>query len=250
MRKTLNYTGRKKIFKKEALFSFAEANGNGAPEFNVLWNIDASKFPENASIYVEAYYKETRQRFDFGIVGNIVPPSKRKLDQLDLSGSTLFDVLIVDESGRHGLLLGKGGKFSANETEDESNRSSILSVKAYDIGQQTWRLELEEGCSPVLYVNQRIPNGIERLRSDPLFQSLVLPAALRQVLTWYAWNDEDMEGDEHCAKWMAFAAYLYEEMPADSDDAAVRNWIDEVVVAFSEKFHLADMLTHSLQEDA
>ena len=101
MRRQLNYTGKKKVTRKEAIFSFAD-DSDPIPEFNVLWSLDEESYPENAAIYVEAHYKETRQRFCYGTIGSIMPPANRCLDQLDLTGTTLFDVLIVDETGRHG----------------------------------------------------------------------------------------------------------------------------------------------------
>ena len=248
MRRQLNYTGRKKVTRKEAIFSYADES-DLIPEFNVLWSLPAQSFPETAKIYVEAHYKETRQRFDFGKVGNITPPANRRLDQLDLTGTTLFDVLVVDESGRHGMLLGRGDGFTAGGESDSENRNSILAVKPHAMGQLTWRVEIDTGDAPVLYLNKNIPQAVERVRTDPVFQSLVLPAALREVLTWYAWNEDDAETDEHCAKWLAFASYIHDDMPKDGSQHEIRNWIDDVIHQFCERFHLCDNLLNELLGD-
>ena len=192
MQRTLNYTDRSRIEKKQALFSFVEKNGR-APEFNVELDINADPYPESARIYIEAYHKETRQRFDFGTVHEIAPPANRCLDQIDLSGPTLFRVLIVDESGRHGMLLACGDQFRADTDDNEDNRSSILAVRKYDMGQLPWRIYIETGAAPELHLNSRIQGAIEKMKSDPEFQSLILPAALREVLTYYLWNEEDQE---------------------------------------------------------
>ena len=63
------------------------------------------RFPDDSAIYVEAYYKETLQRFSFGTVGNVTRPADRTLSAVDLTGTTLFRVRVVDESGRIGRLL-------------------------------------------------------------------------------------------------------------------------------------------------
>ena len=153
MRRQLNYTGRRKVTRKEAVFSYTD-DSDPTPEFNVVWSLDEKVYPNHAVVYVEAHYKETRQRFAFGTAGNIIPPGNRRLDQLDLTGTTLFDVLIVDETGRHGLLLGRGDGFTAGESDDDENRNSLLSVKPHAMNQQTWRVEIETGGAPVLLPQQ------------------------------------------------------------------------------------------------
>ena len=248
MRRQLNYTGRKKVTRKEAIFSYSDET-DATPEFNVLWSLEEKAYPDDAVVYVEAHFKETRQRFEFGTASNITPPTNRRLDQLDLTGTTLFDVLIVDESGRHGLLLGRGDGFSAGGADDEENRNSLLAVKPHAMGQQTWRVEIETGDAPVLYINKNIPDPVNRVRTDPVFQSLVLPAALREVLTWYAWNEDTPETDEHCAKWLAFAGYIHDDMP-DASQSEIRNWIDDVVQQFCERFHMCDNLINKLVGDS
>jgi hypothetical protein len=248
MQRTLNYTGRSKIEKQHALFSFGESNGR-APVFNVEFNIDADDYAENASVYVEAYHKETRQRFDFGTIEKIKPPVDRRLDQIDLSGPTFFRVLIVDESGRHGMLLASGDQFRADTGDDEENKSSILAVRKYPMGQVSWRVYIAPGTAPELHLNSQINSAIEKMKSDPEFQALILPAAFRAVLTYYLWNDEDADGNEHYARWMAFASMFAEEKPDSNDPADLLRWIDEVVTSFSERFNLNDMLVNSERGD-
>jgi len=248
MQRTFNYTGRSKVEKKQALFSFSERNV-GAPEFNVVFNFGASDFPENAAVYVEAYHKETRQRFAFGTIGNIQTPVNRCLDQIDLTGPTLFRVLIVDESGRHGMILASGKQFRTDTGDDEENRASILTVRQYPMGQVPWRVYIEPGAAPELHLNSQIDNAIDKVKSDPEFQALILPAVLREVLAYYLWNDEDADGNEHCARWMAFASLFAEQNPDPNDPTDSLQWIEEVVIGFSERFHLNDMLVNAERGD-
>lgn len=247
MLRTLNYTGRGKILQKQALFSFNVDAGN-PPEFNVTLDIDASAYPANAVVYVEAYFKETRQRFCYGSVSNLRPPENRKLDKIDPSGPTSFRVLVVDESKRHGMLLGFGDQFRADTGDDDSNKSSILPVRQYSLGQLPWRIFFESGAAPELHLNSQIPNAIGKMRSDPLFQSLILPAALREVLTHYLWNDEDedSDGDVHFERWMAFASMFGEERPMGDDPTELNRWVDDIVSAFSERFKLNEMLLSTI----
>lgn len=248
MQRTLNYTNRNRIEQKESLFSFTECD-DGIPEFHVKFNLDTATYAEDADLYVEAHYKETRQRFYFGKINNITPPANRKLDELDLTGPTLFRVIIVDTSGHHGLLLASGDRFRGDtDNKDEENKSSLLTVKTSDnLGQTTWRVEFDTGGSPELWLNNKIPSAIQKMRGDPVFQSLVLPAALRQILMYYLWNED--EENEYHKRWMTFAETYAEDKPEDDDPSALLDWINDIVTGFSLSFELCDRLVNSERND-
>ncbi len=247
MQRTFNYTGRKKIDQSEALFSFF--GPEDSPSFNVEFRINENDFPNESSVYVEAYYKETRQRYNFGKISKITPPEDRSITEVDLSGSTLFRVLVVDESESHGLLLASGKAFRADkDNNEEKDRSSILTVVKKPMGQLTWRVDFETGGIPELCLNSNIPNAIDKMRSDPHFQALVLPAALRQVLIYFLWNEDD-EDNEVAEKWMEFAKHFGEEKPDNPDPLTLMGWVDEIVSEFSIKFNLCDRLLKAIKED-
>jgi hypothetical protein len=243
---TFNYTNRIKIKQHEALFSFKESDDN-VPEFNALFKFDTKAYPPDSSIYVEVYHKETRQRFDYGKVSNITPPKDRKLDKIDLTGSVLFNVIIVDSSTKHGLLLASGRGFKANADGEEENKSSLLNVRSMPLGQLPWKLEFEIGCSPELYLSSNIPNAVDKLRVDPIFQSLILPAALKEILTFYFW-DEDQESDE-AKQWLTFATTFADNPPDSNDPSELLIWVDEVIMEFSKRFELCDRLMNEIREE-
>ena len=245
MQTTLNYTNRKRIEKKGVLFSFTEDQAE-IPEFNVLFNMDMNTYPPDASVYVEAYYKETRQRFDFGKASNLTPPEDRRLTELDLSGSIQFRVLIVDDSGKNGLLLASGTKFNA-KSDDDNDKSSILSVKSVPLGQIPWKMQMENGEPPILLLNNSIPNSIDKMRNDQVFQSLILPAAFREILTFFLWN-EDNHSDQ-AKKWSAFTNDFAEPKPTTQDPSELLAWVDDVVSEFAKRFDLSDRLANTLREE-
>lgn len=245
MQRTFNYTGRHKIDQRDALFSFD--GPEDAPSFNVEFRINENEFPKDASLYVEAYYKETRQRYDFGKISKITPPIDRSLSEIDLSGPTQFRVLIVDESELNGLLLGSGSSFRADADDENNNRASILTVRKKPLGQLAWKVEFETGGVPELCINTNIPNAIDKMRSDPYFQSLILPAALKEVLIYFLWNEIDEES-EISKRWMEFATHFGDEKPDTEDPLALIQWIDDVVFEFSRKFELCDRLLEVVKE--
>ncbi len=248
MQRTLNFTGRARIDQKKALFSFPNPDET-PPQFDVSFNFEPGEYPSDATVYVEAYYKETRQRFCFGKFGCITPPTDRRLDQIDLSGPTLFRVLVVDESGQHGKLLGSGDQFKAESGDDATNRSSLLAVRKYDLGQIPWRLHIDPGGAPELHMNSRIQDAVARLKTDPVFQALILPAVLKEILIWYLWNDEDREDNDYCERWMQFASSFAGENPDPDDPVESWQWIDEVIRGFTDQFHLGNMLVEHQREE-
>lgn len=250
MQRTFNYTERAKIEKTRATFTVSEGVDE-VPVFDVVFSFDASGItaPEHARVFVEAHYKETRQRFDFGTVAAITPPVNRKLDRIDLSGPTLFDILIVDESGKHGRLLARGDAFHVATDEDDSARNSLLSIRPFQLGQVPWKVGFAPGSPPELLVNRSIPAAVERAKSDRLFQSLVFPAALREILIHYLWNEEDDE-DEHFGRWIRFAEMMTEDERPDSiDPGEIMAWVDRVVAGFADRFHLVDLMVDKRPED-
>ena len=75
------------------------------------------------------------------------------------------------------MLLARGDQFRADTGDDEDNKSSILAVRKYDMGQVSWRIYIEPGAAPELHLNSHINGVIEKMKSDPQFQALILPAA-------------------------------------------------------------------------
>ena len=245
MQRTLNYTRRQRIEQKQACFSFSDL-ASKIPEFNVKFDIDSGSYPKGASIYVEAYRKETRQRFYFGTVEKIVPPKNRELDQIDLSGSTLFRVIIVDESVTNGLLLASGDGFRADESDEHNSKSSLLTVVARDLGQVPWKVDMETCAAPELCINKKIPDALGKMRNDFVFQALVLPAALKQILSFYLWDETESEFSE---RWFAFAEN-YAERPDALEPRAVIDWVEEVVEHFTDDFEFSDRLISYIEDAA
>ena len=75
MLRTINYTGRSKITRDEVRITLTDEPGL-EPSFDAEFEF-LQRFPDDSAIYVEAWYKETLQRFSFGTVGNVTRPADR-----------------------------------------------------------------------------------------------------------------------------------------------------------------------------
>lgn len=207
--KHINYTGRRKIKHTEVEICMHEQNGK-SPSFTAEFRLDKEKLPADAELFVEAYHRNTSQRFSFGTVAAPIAPTDTTLDQIDLSGPTLFRVKVVDNSQSVGRLIASAEQLAPKEDEKEEQRSSLMIIKRMpEMGNLTWKISFNEARKPVLCINTRIPDAINQLMHNSFFQSLILPSAFREVLMYILWNQglEQDEGSWH-KQWIEFANVL------------------------------------------
>ncbi|MHC8597724.1 hypothetical protein ACYVVU_05460 [Arenicellales bacterium IMCC55707] len=251
MQRTFNYTGRSRIAKEEVLITIDD-RGDLPPVFDAEFKFQRN-FPDRCRLYVEAYHRETLQRFDFGTIANPVAPQNRVLDSVDLTGTTLFRVRVVDESGDIGRLIGAADSLRP-EGDDDQNRESLMVLKSRDLGSVPWQVELDAGGSkPALLVNNRIPDAINRAKNDPTFYALVMPAVLRQVLTDMALNEdaeEDLDADGTRQQWIQMAEGLNSTIPKSGDREEKLSWVEGVVQAFCQSNEIIDVLVKRIEEES
>ena len=202
----LNYTGRRKIKHSEVEIELVEQTSR-PPRFVANFNLDNNHVPATADLYVEAYYKNTSQRFDFGTVSQPIPPSDTTLDHIDLSGPTLFRVKVVDNSDEAGKLIASVEKLTPKDDDLEEQKASLMIFKSIpEMGNLTWKIAFNEDHKPVLCINNKIPEAKNQLLHNPVFQSLILPAAFREVLMYISWDQEgEADEDSWQRQWIEFA---------------------------------------------
>jgi len=93
--------------------------------------------------------------------------------------------------------------------------------------QTRWKVNFEPTPNE-LHLNKFIPGATDLFKTDGMFLALVLPAALRQILTHHL-NRED--ADENTEKWTEFTQSFGKQ---DSEDE-VDEWIDRVIEGFCKK---------------
>lgn len=248
MLRTFNYTGRRRIHQAEASFH-VEITPGKSPRFSADIRLNEENYPKEASVYIDAWYKETRQRFSFGTVGRIEPPDNTALDEVESAEGIQFRILIVDETGEHALILGSGTFRIAGEDPDDKDRKSLVSVVARDLGPLPWKVEFGEESRPTLCINRNIPGAIDKMRSDPVFQALVLPAVMHDILRRIFFTDEMDPDAEVYRQWLALVLTFTDLEPDDLDREAQERWLDDVVNEFCQRFDLVDRLSNLFRED-
>jgi len=241
MKRTFNYTGRKRITRERISINFNKQNGR-ITSFTVdELNLDGLNLPSNAKVYVEAYYRTELKRFDFGTVGNRVCLSTiNHLTDLAYPENLKFRILVVNPED--GKVLAHADRIAPEEPE---GRKSILPVEFRDLGNEIWRVEYEgdEGA-PVLCINSKIPNIENIARHDSQFLIYVYPPVIREILTHMVFVEgvsapDDPQVGWH-RDWIRFSRGIEisppqtldpEDEDFDKDEAI--EWINNVVTAFA-----------------
>ena len=253
MIRQFNYTKRGRIPSSRVRID-VKKRGLDAPAFDANINLEGLKYPHPAKVFVEAYYKASYQRFDFGTVGKVSPPEKRILDEVERGTAIFFRVKVVDQVESQGRLVAELDDITGSEGGEEGeSKYCILPVNFKDLGEQVWRLEFG-GTRPVLEVSNFVGADVF-VRNDPTFFSLVYPAAVRQVLRHYLIdgklefepNTETPEG-----MWALFVKSFFVEPvppPEEENEEAREEWVEGAVAAFCSKLMVKTKLLQARAQE-
>ena len=237
MIRRLNFTGRRRIQRHRVTIRLYP----GRPRsFDAEFDLDGLGFPDDANVFVESYNSHSHMRFWFGTVGKPRTPDETGLSDITRRPLPRFRLKIVDNSQRHGLLIGVADKLvPLRPEEDDEQRLSLLPVDFSDLGERVWRLDLSDW--PVLELNRRIDGVAEAARSSGAFLGLVYPEVVRRVLhdivIRQEVTDPDFDDSEWTSLWLRFAGELHGvgPPPAGVSEAAQTErlkWIEQAVEAF------------------
>lgn len=246
MATTINHTGRRKLDRKDYSIKTSK-NSDGLTSFDLELALDDfSKFTE-AKVVVEVNSSNIMQRFDFGRVADCRAPDSTVLDKLSATATPKFTVLLVDDSQHIGRILATGEtKALIGETD---GGSSLLVVTTFDLGELAWNIQINPGDRPELCLNQKIPDAIQLLKTDPEYQALILPAAFKEImLTYYAHDNRD-DDDEYQKLWWDLAETLGGEVPQEARLDEFINWLEGVILVFSKEHRFYSEMERSRENE-
>lgn len=248
MRRTFNYTGRRKIPQSLIRITVEDSDPR---QFDVHWSPESIDMPEDGEVIVEAFSSGSNSvsRYSWGRVANPLRPPDTALTGVE-GDTVVFNFKVVDSNHENGRLIGVARNVRpVNESEEFSGgRQSILPVNALPLEDQVWRLNLSND-RPWLEVNSQIDGIKELTRSDPTFFSLVYPQAIRRILldilVFQDRCDPDESAEEWQCQWLRWGRYWHtdrEDPPetgtgGDHDDQL--EWIEEVVRSFCRRHDVA-----------
>src|SRR5690606_21722910 len=239
MKRRFNYTGREKLNRDAVKISVNKTNGK-PKSITAKLNLNEIKYPGDTKIYLDAYHRTDRKRFDFGKISQPVIPHDLTIDELAYTDNLMFRLMLIDESGEHGKIIAHADRIRADE---EADKKPILPVRFDDLGQQIWKLEFtgEEG-GPILCLNNKIPALENLVKTDSIFFMYVFPAAIREILTHMIFIDTVENPEEPAVNWhsdwLKFSKRILSHEPVpdldpdEIDKNEVVKWIDQVVEEF------------------
>ena len=240
MIRRFNYTQRRRIEQRRVNIELRETDDDTPMSFSAELDLSGMDLPPDALVVIIANRDRVAMRFDWGTVANPAPPQDYSLTEIPSNPVFRVMILVPDGSGR---LLALADRVKPKRG---SAQESLLWLQEEDLGKEVWRLDFGDG-NPTMLVNRNIPNISSAVREDDSFRSLVIPEALRAILTRaLIVEDYDVEDDEGSwSEWIGFVRNFYdEEFPSISDDEDTTEkmeWIEGVVGAFTEqRFHASD----------
>jgi hypothetical protein len=254
MIRKFNYTGRKKIERNNISIRLIKDN-SPHPYFDLKITSSADDFPDDSELFVEAYDRSSFMRFKCGTLKNPVFPEDRHLTAIHSTDAILFRVKVVDPTSHHGRILAVADRLtSIGESQEESQRISLLPVAYDNLDKEIWKLDFRD-VGPVLILNNKIEsvNVTEIVKTSDLFFSLVYPSVLREILVRILVIDEAFEEDDPELwqnLWLAFVENL-PDVPKITNTHEFENisghpdfflkWIDDdVIPAFCRKYTIKE----------
>jgi hypothetical protein len=252
MIRKFNYTGRKKIERKDISIRLVK-DKTLHPYFDLKLDLDTSNFSDDPELYVEAYDKSSFMRFRCGTLKRPLFPEDRHLYDIHSTDAISFRVKLVDPLAQHGKILAVADRLtSVGESPEDSRRIMLLPVTYDDLGPEIWNLDFRN-TGPVLIVNQKIDvmSITEIVKTDDLFFSLVYPSVLREILIQILLIGDDFESDDPESwqnLWLKFVENLpevpnitesdeFEDLENPSNYEFFRKWIDDdAIPAFCRKY--------------
>lgn len=257
MPRTLNFTGRKKIFRDDIDLRLVSAGKELS--FRAQLRLSSYKFPDDAHVYVEAYRGTSTlwKRFDFGRVATCSAPEDCSLDEFETPDGIRFRIKVTAGGENSGRLLGHADSVLPLLPDQEKRPPlPLIDVDRGPLKGAPWKVAFHENnCDlPTLVINDQIDDWHGWARNSQ-FRSLVMPAVMREILTRILTIedevDEEDDSEDWRKRWLEFAEQLPHMGPPpgnlsqnDSDERLdeIMDWIDDAVSAFGMRSGLTQQL--------
>jgi hypothetical protein len=253
MKRTFNYTGRRRIGRKDVSITLRQEKT--AWVFNAELRLADHHFPHNAEVWLEAHRQNLWMQWAWGTVSTICVPADRRLAEFDVPDGVLFRVRVVQPQGQeHHKLLGEADAIPFVKAGEADDRRRHLLIPVPDaLDQQLWKLDFESD-PPRLLVNKDAKPSWKEMARSPHFISLVYPEVLRRMLARALFNEDWAEDDEDSgwpADWVRFAKNLGGLGPVPSPDLQIdrENWIEEAVAAFCRRLEIRSTWDRTCDEE-
>lgn len=193
--------------------------------------------PMPLDVVVVARRGNSEERVELGSIATW-DKSFRPLAEISEDGSLSFRVLLVQPGNTK--LIAAAENVRADGLGDSS---SFIALEPADLGQCPWEIQiLELEGRAVIKFNREIYHSSGEAAADKFFVGMILPEAIRRLAEWIS-NTPGVLDD---SVWEPFKAWLMlhgiEEEPEADTDTARRDWCDEIIEVFCNRFEFVTEL--------
>jgi hypothetical protein len=207
MKRTFNYTGRRRIpAERLAIRMLPGTEPSASVSFQATIDLSGFDLPPYGRVFVDPYVKSSSMRFSFGTVEHCGPPEDCQLTDIDVGARVLFRLLVVDDTRDVGKILASADRVSP--VTDSRARRSLLPLEWDHLGEQVWRVNFDSE-RPVLVLNNKLYGSRDRLLNDPVFKGSIYPHAFRIIVQrLYGEEERPSDEDEWANDWRTFVRKL------------------------------------------
>lgn len=237
----VNFTGRARIPRHLIDCKiYNESTGSEALVVNCTADLEDYAFPEESGVFLEAYLRARAERIQLEFDGKLATVAEHKLELFLAEDPVLFRLKVAAQSEEvKGLLLGVADQIRPESSidADSQRRKSLLPVRSESMGQEIWKLSLEEdGDRPVLLINRELT--ARTISKDKVFSSILYPDILRRILFQVLVVDDLSDPDDLTDwqdEWVKFAMRIpgVRALQQGSDRQSRLEWIDLCARAFA-----------------
>jgi hypothetical protein len=249
LQRRLNSTGRKRITRDRVIIELTPPLDTFSfPSATARIDLSGLDLDAAARVVLEAYFRSSSMRFPCGTVGSTTIPGRLVLTDIDRGGAIQFRLLVIAADGS-GRILASAEGLKPLQKSDTPDRQPLLPLRETDIGEELWRVDLDDRNGPWLVINSRVPGLAAKLRSDLLIQGLILPHALREVLRHLPSEGEGEEDHDWGDDWRKFLEQLDVAVEPDdsTDEESLYQWIEDAVDRFSRLKRFAELVRGASQ---
>ena len=243
----INFLGRRKISGKDIQIRL-EVTGQ-SKRFTASATLSDYEFPSQARLFMDVTQSSMElMRFDFGTIG---APRFRDEDISRLTGDhVVFNLYVLDPENARKLGVAEAIRIKGDSAELGGSNSLLPVDGSRDLAGVLWKIEFDaqvgEGTAdaPVLCIDKEASRGsASDFLNDPKAAALILPAAMRQVLSKVLLQEDEFAYDPTSLawrhSWVRFASnQTGDPLPSHEDPAELIRWIDSACAAFSRRSDL------------
>ena len=238
-----NPTGLRELERSRVTISVSEIGGKRFFSLIQL-NVDNVTLSNDLQVICIARAGNTSQRFH---LGSLATWSREIFSLSDLDESAPLRFRLLFHTIDNPKLVASVENLRIAQGRDSE---SLLPMEPAKLGQLLWRLEFRDSEGPVLLFNSEVFPSAAGIENYLAFRALVLPEALRQVISRIADEPDRLDDeDDSYYPWGGWLDSMGGRPPSDSsDETARKEWCDQIIGTFCERHSFAAKLHHELTE--